>query len=74
MTLDKLKPGEEAVVKKIRERGVVGQRLMALGLFPGTRIRVLRNAPLVDPLELAFDGQFLSLRHVEAAGIEVEPQ
>jgi len=52
--------------------GALGQRLMDLGFFPGAKIKVVRNAPLVDPLEIEMEGAFLTLRHEEASFIEVE--
>ena len=45
---------------------------MDLGFFPGAKIKVVRNAPLVDPLEIEMEGAFLTLRHEEASFIEVE--
>jgi Fe2+ transport system protein A len=52
--------------------GALGQRLMDLGFYPGAKIKVIRNAPLVDPLEIELNGGFLTLRHEEAACIEVK--
>lgn len=72
MTLSELTPGLSCKIKKIRVRGQVGQRLLDMGLFPGTIVSVVRNAPLVDPIELKVDDQHLSIRHLEARGIEVE--
>ncbi|WP_245628608.1 FeoA family protein [Salidesulfovibrio brasiliensis] len=50
----------------------LGQRLMDLGFYPGATIRVVRNAPLVDPVELELDGYHVSIRHEEAKHVEVE--
>ncbi len=72
MTLSELSPGLSCRIKKIRVRGLVGQRLLDMGLFPGTLVLVVRNAPLVDPVELKIDDQYLSIRHLEARGIEVD--
>ena len=52
ITLDAMKPGEKCVIKKNRARGVVGQRLMDLGFFPGVEVHVIRNAPIVDPVDV----------------------
>jgi Fe2+ transport system protein FeoA len=49
------------------------RRLLELGLLPGCRIRVLRIAPLGDPLELVARGANLSIRAQEARQIVVEP-
>ena len=72
MTLDQLKPGSEGKIKKLSVRDKLGQRLMDMGVYPGLKLKVLRNAPLEDPMEVELDGYFVSLRHDEARFIEVE--
>ena len=47
---------------------------MEMGLLPGTRVRVVRVAPLVDPIELRVRNYSLSLRRAEAAKIAVSPE
>ena len=47
---------------------------MDLGFYPGARVRVVRNAPLVDPVEIELDGCHVSLRHEEADLVEVDRQ
>ena len=71
MTLDEMKPGQECEVVDVIADGVLGQRLLDMGFIPGTRIQVVRNAPLVDPIEFAMKGYNLSLRHSEAKRVEV---
>ncbi len=72
MTLGELRPGCRCRVRKLRARGVLCRRLMDLGFYPGVGIKVLRNAPLRDPVELEIDGYFLSIRRSEAHEVEVE--
>ncbi|RMG98617.1 MAG: ferrous iron transport protein A [Deltaproteobacteria bacterium] len=48
-------------------------RLWEMGLTPGTAVRVLKRAPLGDPLELVVRGYHLSLRAKEARGVAVAP-
>jgi ferrous iron transport protein A len=66
---------------QVGERGRVGlgvadhpatQRLLAMGLLPGTEVEVVRRAPLGDPVEIAFAGTRLSLRKADAAAVTVE--
>jgi len=45
-----------------------------MGLLPGTRVRVVRVAPLGDPIELRVRNYSLSLRRVEAAKIAVSSE
>lgn len=71
-TLDEMKPGCEGRIKKLSIRSKLGQRLMDMGVYPGLRFKVIRNAPLEDPMEVELDGYFVSLRHEEARFVEVE--
>jgi len=48
------------------------QRLMAMGLVPGTPVAVLRVAPLGDPVVLATRSFRVSLRRHEAEGLALE--
>ncbi|ACL04431.1 FeoA family protein [Desulfatibacillum aliphaticivorans] len=72
MTLDQIKPGSHCRIKKLSIGNKLGQRLMAMGVYSGIRVKVLRNAPLEDPMELELDGYCMSLRHDEARFVEVE--
>jgi len=71
-SLDSLQPGDEGVVKALECDPEAAQRLMEMGLLPGTPIKVVRFAPLGDPIEILMRGYHLSLRKAEAAGIHVE--
>jgi ferrous iron transport protein A len=46
-------------------------RLREMGVLPGTVIKLVRRAPLGDPLEISVRGSLLSLRATEAQLIEV---
>ncbi len=48
------------------------QRLMELGLTKGTECRVLRFAPMGDPVEILVREYHLSLRRSEAQGILIQ--
>lgn len=48
------------------------RRLLAMGLVPGAEFRVVRRAPLGDPVEIEVLGFLLSLRAGEADGLEIE--
>jgi Fe2+ transport system protein FeoA len=72
-TLRERRPGDEVEVVEVVEaaqEGVAG-RLLALGFSPQTRVRVLRRAPLGDPVEYALRGTRVSLRAAEAALVRV---
>ncbi|WMJ76191.1 MULTISPECIES: FeoA family protein [unclassified Sedimentibacter] len=72
MTLRDLKPGQIGTVKSIGEKGPMRKRLMDMGVTPGTSIKVIKVAPLGDPIEINIRGYELSLRKNEAQNILVE--
>lgn len=72
MTLDQMKPGSKCRIKHLSARDKLGQRLLDMGVYPGLNLKVIRNAPLEDPMEVELDGHFVSLRHNEARTIEVD--
>lgn len=73
MTLNELKPGDKCRIIRLRSKGQLGHRLMDLGFFRGVDVCVVRNAPLVDPVEVTLGNFQVSLRHEEAGQVEVEP-
>ncbi|RYZ06338.1 MAG: ferrous iron transport protein A [Myxococcales bacterium] len=71
MVLSEIKPGQIVEVVKVAGQSSFRRRLMELGLVPGTRVELLRVAPLGDPVELLVRGASLSIRKAEASIIEV---
>jgi len=71
-SLDQLEPGQRGVILRLDGDTGAVRRLMELGLVPGTRVEVLRRAPLGDPIELRLRQIHHSLRRSEAAFIHVE--
>jgi Fe2+ transport system protein FeoA len=71
-TLDTLKPGDGAVVRGLHGEAEVAERLMEMGLIVGTTLKVVKFAPLGDPMEILMRGYHLTLRRAEAAGVVVE--
>jgi Fe2+ transport system protein FeoA len=45
---------------------------MEMGLLPGTRVRVVRVAPLGDPIEIRLRSYSLSIRHAEARDVKID--
>lgn len=72
MTLDQLKEGDVGLIVGLRGRGVFRRRIMELGFVKGQKIRVLRFAPLQDPIEFRILESEISLRRSEAALIDIE--
>ena len=72
-TITDLSVGDTAKVLSFKGSTVVyRQKLIALGLTPGTPFTVNRLAPLGDPVEISLRGFSLSLRKQEASVILVE--
>lgn len=69
--LSELPVGGQGVIAEVHGARVVRRRLMELGLVPGTVVAVRNVAPLGDPLEIEVRGCHLSIRHGEAADIEL---
>jgi ferrous iron transport protein A len=73
VTLSELEKGIEARIVTIEGERAFRRRLLELGLVPGTSVRLLRVAPLGDPLEFMARGSSFSIRKAEAEQVEVEP-
>jgi ferrous iron transport protein A len=70
-TLDQLRPGSSARVVRLSATGAIGQRLCEMGLVEGTDVKLIRFAPLGDPLEIEVQDYLLSLRKAEARLVEI---
>ncbi|MBW1761413.1 MAG: ferrous iron transport protein A [Deltaproteobacteria bacterium] len=73
-SLADLPVGQPAEIASIDCERRISRRLMEMGLLPGTHVRVVRVAPLGDPIELRVRNYSLSLRRAEAAQIAVSPE
>ena len=73
VSLAELAPGSVAVVESVNDSGPVGRRLLDLGFLPRTLVRVLRRAPLGDPVVFELRGTMLCLRRSEASLVRVQP-
>jgi ferrous iron transport protein A len=71
-TLAELRVGEQARVASVDGSDWISQRLLEMGLTPGTTVRLLGAAPLGDPLELELRGYRLSVRKSEASRVKVD--
>ncbi len=63
--------GEEAFLVKVLGHGAFRKRITEMGFIKGKRIKVIKNAPLLDPIEYELLGYRITLRREEAALIEV---
>lgn len=75
-SLQSLADGQSGVVERIALTGATKRRLIEMGITPGTRVGVLKRAPLGDPIEILLRGYSLTIRGTDAAQIfvtEVRP-
>lgn len=72
MQLCDMKIGQKGRITKVGSTDkIYRNRLIAMGLLPGTVIEVLRIAPFGDPVEIGVRGYSLSLRKGEAGVLEM---
>ena len=68
LSLNQLKPGEEAVVTSISGEN---RRLRDLGLIEGTKVKCVLKSPLGDPAAYKIRGAVIGIRREDAADIKV---
>lgn len=71
--LSELPVGASATVREFPKTGTAFTRLREMGLLAGTRVTLIRTAPMGDPLEIKLRGYNLTLRKSEAEHVLVEP-
>lgn len=71
LTLDRVARGTAVTVVGVDGGDVLARRLADHGLWPGAHVRLLRRAPLGDPLLFWLHGFRLALRRDEAARVRV---
>jgi Fe2+ transport system protein FeoA len=71
LLLSDMEPGQKGVVTKIEGGGVTRRRIMDMGVVRGSNIKVIRRAPLGDPVEFEIRDYNLTLRKKEAEIIHV---
>ena len=59
-------------VVKLHGEGAIKRRIMDMGLTKGVVVKIVKVAPLGDPIEMNVRGYELSLRKADAELIEVE--
>lgn len=74
MTLNDLKIGSSAVITAVRGEGALRLRLLDMGLIPGTKVSVIKIAPLGDPIEISLRGYELTIRREHAKEIDVSEE
>jgi len=66
VTLADFKKNETGIVVSVVAEGELKRRLLAMGIIKGTEFKIVRRAPLGDPIEICIKGFKLMLRKNEA--------
>lgn len=74
VSLDQLSVDEQGVIVNVHGSGSIKRRLMDMGLTKGTPIKIVKLAPLGDPIELRVRGYELSLRKSESEMVIVSKE
>jgi len=69
--LSDIKTGDEAIITKVLGHGAFRKRITEMGFVKGKKVKVIKNAPLQDPVEYEIMGYNVSLRRSEARLVEV---
>ncbi len=69
--LSDIKTGDEAIITKVLGHGAFRKRITEMGFVKGKKVKVIKNAPLQDPVEYQIMGYNVSLRRSEAELVEV---
>jgi Fe2+ transport system protein FeoA len=72
-TLADLKVAQRGRVHSISGAAALRQRLAEMGFTPGCEVRMVRSAPLGDPMQVCIRDTRLSLRRVDSRAIRIEP-
>lgn len=71
--IEQLRIGEEAIIEGYQNStGSYLQKILSMGLIKGTTIKLLKIAPLGDPVEIEVRGFKLSLRKNEAQLLQLK--
>ena len=71
MKLSKLHIGQSAVIETIGGEGSLRQHFLDMGIIPGVVVKMMKYAPMGDPVEILIRGYVLTLRLADASNINV---
>ena len=69
--LSEIKQGQSAHIEKVGGEGALRQHLLDMGVIPGAHVKLIKFAPMGDPMELRIHGYELTLRLSDAEEIEI---
>ncbi|MCD8302450.1 MAG: ferrous iron transport protein A, partial [Prevotellaceae bacterium] len=65
-----MKKGQTAVITEVKVSGALRQHFLDMGVIPGAPVKLVKHAPMGDPLELRIHGYELTLLLDYACQIE----
>ena len=71
-SLAELSSNQQGIIQSCTARGILKLKLLNMGFIPGTKVNMIRNAPLRDPIEIGIQDYLLTLRRSEASLIKVK--
>lgn len=71
MKLSDLKQGQSAYIESVGGKGALRQHLLDMGVIPGAHVKLIKFAPMGDPMEVRIHGYELTLRLSDADKIEI---
>ncbi len=71
MTIKDMKPGERAVINSVGGDGALRRHFLDMGVIPGAEIRIVKLAPMGDPIQLMIHGYELTMRLDDAENISI---
>ena len=71
MTIKDLKEGQSATICTVGGDGALRQHFLDMGVIPGIEVKLIKYAPMGDPLEIRIHDYELTLRLADAGQIEV---
>ena len=72
-TLRELKINDTAIIETVGGTGSLRQHLLDMGIIPGALVKMMKSAPMGDPLEIRIHDYELTLRADDAGRIAITP-
>jgi Fe2+ transport system protein FeoA len=72
ISLNNLRPGHTGKITAVGGSRTARRRLLEMGIRAGMTVRMIKSAPLMDPLEISLGNGHMSIGRAEAALITVD--
>ncbi len=72
MKVSEMEVNKTGIIKAVLGNGSLRHRLLEMGIIPGTKLKLIKKAPLGDPIQIQIRNFYLSIRKFDAEMIEIE--